>query len=147
MKKAAKFALYLLLLVFASCRFSTTFQDEPNERNQAEKVVDSMYHYVNLGDFEKSGLFFSKMFYSVTNESELYGIFSKTKEVLGVYQDKTLISWKTRRVEGAGPSSEYLLVYNVRYSKYNADETFRLKKEGGAIKIVSYNVNSTGFLK
>ena len=147
MKIVVKFVLCLFSVILISCSFSATFQDELDERNKAEKVVDSMYRYVNLGDMEKSGLFFSTMFYSVTNESELYGIFSKTKEVLGVYQDKTLVSWKTRRVEGASPSSEYLLVYNVRYSKYNADETFRLKKEGGAIKIVSYNVNSKGFLK
>ena len=147
MKIVIKFILCLLSIVVVSCSFSATYQDEVHERDKAEKVVDSMYRYVNLEDMEKAGLFFSKVFYSVTNESELYDIFSKTKQALGIYQDKNLVSWKTRRVEGPHPTAEYLLIYNVRYSKYNAVETFRLKKEGGAIKIVSYNVNSKGFLK
>jgi hypothetical protein len=78
--------------------------DEVSERNKAEKVVDGMYHYLHVGNFEKAGLFFGNTFYAATSKSELHEIFAKTKKSLGGYKNKTLISWKTRRIEGSNPS-------------------------------------------
>lgn len=147
MKKKIKLILCFLSLILVSCHFSATFQDEVNERDKAQDVVDSMYNNVNLRDLKKAAFFFADEFYAVTNESQLYEIFAKTRRVLGDYKSKTLISWKTARVEGDNPSSEYLLVYSVTYAKYKANETFRLKKDKGVVRIISYNVNSEGFLK
>ncbi len=88
-----------------------------------------------------------KLFFNVTNRDGLETIFKKTAETLGNYKYKKLIDWKTNRVEGSNAGADYLLIYEVTYDKYKAQETIRLIKEGSSIRIIGYNINSDGFLK
>ncbi|MFN0290112.1 hypothetical protein E5L68_001850 [Pedobacter helvus] len=56
MKIVVKFVLCLFSVILVSCSFSATFQDELDERNKAEKVVDSMYPPSGLSNFSSASI-------------------------------------------------------------------------------------------
>lgn len=142
-----KLWLCIALCWLTACTFNSTYLNEESEKAKAEKVTDSLYGFVSEQNYIAAEKLFSDIFFAVTNPEGLLKIFTKTNEVLGNYKSKKLIEWKTRRIEGSTPLTEYQLVYEIIYQKYKAIETIKLQESPSGIKIVTYNINSDGFLK
>lgn len=140
-------AVVLLLLVsINACTFNSIHVNEEREREQAASIMGSFYFAIQTKHFADVEFLFSETFYKTTTKDDLYRMLIKTQELLGEYKDGTLVDWKTRRVSGSNPLTEYTLVYDVRYDKYKARETINLKREKTGIKIISYNIASEGYL-
>jgi len=137
----------IILLTVVCCTFKSTYVNEDSQREKAEKIADSLYSHINKQQYEKCERLFSDKFFEVTGKNGLRDIFLKTRKSLGEYNSKKLIDWKTTRIEDTDSHIDYLLIYNVRYEKYEAMETIRLLNEDNTIKIIAYNVDSEGFLK
>lgn len=147
MKKVV-FSIIVIVVSFlcVECSFNGTYVDEASEKIKAEKITEKLYRSIDKKDYKNAEKLFSESFFKVTNRQMLNDIFIKTNSDLGKYKTKKLIDWKTKRIVGDNPSSEYLLVYDVSYKSFKAKETIHLLKEGQEIKIIGYNVNSEGFL-
>lgn len=145
-----KVVLSIIVIVVSflcvECSFNSTYVDEASEKIKAEKITEKLYSYISKKDYKNAEKLFSESFFKVTNRQMLNDIFIKTNSDLGEYKTKKLIDWKTKRIVGNSPSSEYLLIYDVSYKSFKAKETINLLKEGQEIKIIGYNVNSEGFL-
>lgn len=143
-----KLRLFVLFVLLSSCNFNAnvSFDNEEEEKENAQSVVALLYLYIAQNNYEKATTLFSDSFFKVDNKEKLLRTLSKTKELLGEFKDYKLEDWKTRRTKGSDAKTEYLLIYEVKYSKFKALETISLTKEGELIKITGYNVNSDGFI-
>ena len=144
-----KLLCYLIIcsLVFSSCNFNSHYTDKPLDRDEAERITVKFYYLLRDKNYNDTYKLFSPRFLEVTNTSKIEQIFKTSDEELGEIKDQSLVSWKTNVVKGSNPISEYLLVYDVKRSKFNSKETIRLEKENDTIKILSYNVQSDGFIE
>jgi len=146
MKKEIYLLMFISLLLF-SCKYNATYENDEIEKKEAEAVTEKLYKDLKGKDYLDAEKYFSSKFFQATSKEDLVGIFTKTNEKLGDFKSKNLIDWKTHKIVGSNPSSEYLLLYEIEYQKYPARETIRLIKEKDSIRIIGYNVNSEGFLK
>lgn len=147
MKKTILFLPIILGLIFTSCNSNSTNINDVADKEDAEKVIEEFYSYIDQNTFTKAEKLFSDEFYAVTSKVTLRDIFQKTNKNLGNYEKKVLVEWKTRRMTGTNSKTEYFFIYEVKYQKFKAKETVVLSKEkDGVIRIISYNVNSEGFL-
>jgi hypothetical protein len=150
MTKSLKFVIVSLIsILFISCTFKVNSkrQNSEEDKNDAEFVTSLFYTHLENKEYLKTHAFFSPKFFEVTSASELDSIFIKCDEKLGEIKNKNLANWETNIVIGTNSSSHYLLVYNVTREKYNSVETIRLTKESDKIKILSYYVQSDGYVK
>jgi hypothetical protein len=147
MKNITLRTLYIIIFLQSiSCNFNATYLDEESEKKKAEIVVDKFYDYIKNSEFKNTENLFSSKFYKITSKAVLNQIYLKTKNDLGTFKSKRLIDWKTRRIEGSKPSLDVFLKYEVEYEYFKAIETINLIMEENEIKILSYNINSEGFL-
>jgi hypothetical protein len=135
-------------LLVSGCSFNSTFTNNIEDRKDAEKVTNKLYELIKKKDYEATTVLFSKRFFDASNKEKLFEIFNATNVKLGSLEKTEIGQWETQRVEGTDPSANYALQYNNQYTNYQATETIRLTREkDGAIKIISYNINSDGFFK
>ncbi len=138
----------LVILLFNSCRFTSTFTNNVADRKDAEKITNQLYELLKKGRYEETTVLFSKRFFEVTSKEKLFEIFKATNVRLGELVQTKLEQWETQRVEGTDPSANYALQYINQYENYQATETIRLTREkDDQIKIIGYNITSDGFLK
>lgn len=135
-----------MIIVFAlcSCNLNTVHSNEKSDLQNAEKIVENLYDYLEEDLFLETHKLFSDKFFNVTPPDSLNSMFLRIKS-LGEYENKSLQDWRTLRVSGATPKAEYMLHYKVEYSLYSAQEIIRMEKEEDKIMIVSYEVYSEGF--
>jgi hypothetical protein len=128
------------------CNFNAnvSYENEEKEKEDAQSVIALFYMYSNKNDMVNIVNLFSDSFFKITNKQELRDFLSYKQMKLGEFKDYSLKDWKTNRVKGTNPKTEYLLIYDVKYSSYNAIETISLIKEDGKIKIFGYDVDSLG---
>lgn len=141
-------ALTGLCFLVLACNFNTSvsFTDEKTEKENAESTAALLYLYISQNNYEKVPELFSDSFFKTDSKEKLTQTLIKTNEILGQFQDYRLEQWKTQRTKGSGSKTEYLLIYKVKYSKFEAIEALSLVKEGEFIKIIGYNINSDGFI-
>ena len=140
--------IYILLFIslfLLSCNYNSYYTDREIDREEAERVTVKFFYLLRDSKHKETHSLFSKRFLKVTNTSKVDEIFNTSDTKLGKIENHTLETWHTNIVEGSNPKSEYLLVYNVKRSKFDSKETFRLEKENDTIKILGYNVQSDGF--
>ena len=146
LRKASFFII--LLLLFYSCNFNSTYLNREEDKKDAEKVANKYYDLIKAKNFEGTYGLFGDEFWKVTSKEKLKELFIATQEKLGKLDTTKLDHWETRIVKGTDPSSEYVLYYLNKYQKYPAEETLRLlKNEQGEIKILAFHINSDGFMK
>jgi len=138
-------ALSCLLLV--NCRLNGTTINEEYIKEDAVKVSDKLYGYIEKDNYTEADKLFSAQFFKVINKGSLHVFLKKNKELLGGFKSRVLSDWGSRNVVGTNPATECKLVYTSGYTKYNAVETISLIKEGGEMKIVGYHVDSDAYLK
>lgn len=143
-----KLRLVLLFVLLSSCNFNgnVSFDNEEEEKENAQSVAALFYLYIAQNNHEKATGLFSDSFFKVDSKEKLLKTLSRTNELLGEFKDYKLEDWKTRRTKGSDAKTEYLLVYEVKYSKFTALEKISLIKDGELIKIIGYNISSEGFL-
>jgi hypothetical protein len=137
----------LLFLVLTACNFNVnaSYENEENEKENAESKVALFYNNTEKNDITNVMNLFSDSFYKISDRNKFKTFLIEKKKTLGDFKSYVLEDWKTTRVEGTSPKTEYLLIYKVEYSKFSAVETFSLIKEKGEVKILGYHVDSKGF--
>lgn len=138
-----------MCFVVTACQFNTSMTNQNQDKVDGEKVANALYSLVSEDKFEETGKLFGEEFFAVATKEQLLEILNKTKVNLGKFEGNKLIDWSTKEISGSVDKTEYKMVYEVRYEKYTATETFLLLKKGddGPIKIIGYHVDSPGFLK
>jgi hypothetical protein len=139
--------ILLILVTMTTCRFNSQYLNREEDKRDAEKITNELFKLMTAKDYEATTKLFSKKFFEVTDKEKLFKIFSMTSEKLGVLERTEILTWETRRVEGSNPVADYAFVYKCTYEKFPAKTTIRLtREEDGQIRIISYNINSDGFL-
>lgn len=132
------------MLFLISCNLNTVYTNDLSDKAEAEEIAEQLYNHLEKGNLQEAQNLFSDKFFNVTPPDSLNSMFLRIKN-LGKYKNRTLKDWKTLRVAGSKPKAEYMLLYNVNYTSYSAQETLRMEKEGKKIMIVGYQVYSDGF--
>jgi hypothetical protein len=135
--------LFFMSVLLNSCNFNAnaSYENEKVEKEKAESVIGLLYLYTSMNSFDEVIHLFSDSFFKVSSKEKLKQFLEEKKQTLGDFKDYSLVNWKTNRVTGTNPKTEYLMVYEVKYTNYNATETISLVKENQEIKIIGYNVN------
>lgn len=147
MNKIKTLGTLLFSLSVLSCNFNANvnFENEEKEKENAESTAALMYLELSKKNYDKVTSLFSDSFFKTDSRENFIKVLSNKTEKLGDFQDYKLIEWKTSRTQGTNTNTQYLLVYEVKYSKFKATESLSMLKEGEAIKIIGYHVNSDGF--
>jgi len=144
MKKFKFTILFLGVLVLSSCNFSANvnFKDEKVEKDNAESTAALFYSAIGGKKIENTLGLFSDSIYKNQAEREKLKLFLVHKEKkLGDFKDYSLKEWKTARAIGTDSKTQYLLVYDVKYTSAETTETMILVNEKGKVKIWRYNVD------
>lgn len=128
------------MFIICSCNFNTVYKDEQSEKEKAEKVLAQFYQSIQSSEYDKTTNFLSNEFYKYTTREEYLSFLEKINKDYGNYLSRDLIDWRTIRVEGANPKSEYYLSYIVKYEKGITKESFKLEKESDTIYIFRYDL-------
>lgn len=147
MNKIKTLGTMLFSFLIFSCNFNANvnFENEEKEKEDAESTAAIMYLNLSRKEYEKVTDLFSDSFFKTDNRDNFIKFLSSNAKKLGDFQDYNLMEWKTSRSKGTNTNAQYLLVYDVKYSKFKATETLLMVKEGETIKIIGYHVNSAGF--
>lgn len=149
-RQAMKFtlpAIMFILLTMTACHFNSQYRNREEDKQDAEKITNQLFEQLKANDYEAANKLFSKKFFSVTDKETLFKIFSMTSEKLGPLKETEILKWETNRLEGSNPKAEYAFIYKCAFEKFPAKVTIRLiREEDGKIRIISYHVDSVGFL-
>lgn len=141
MKKFLMLIFTLTLLNSCNFNINANYENEKTEKENAESVISLFYLYTSRNSFDESINLFSDSFFKISSREKLKNFLEEKKKTLGDFKDYSLVYWKTNRITGANPKTEYLMVYEVKYTNYNATEAISLIKEDEKVKIIGYNVN------
>lgn len=136
-----------MFLLVASCSCNTSFTNRESDIKEAQDFANRFYDLLKSNDFDKTYSLYSKNFYDVTDTPELDKIYHGTLSNLGEIKSINMEQCETRVVKGTDSKSEYVMLYKVDRAKYASEEMIRLEKENNKMKILSYRVNSEGFVK
>jgi hypothetical protein len=135
-----------LFILLTSCHFNSTFNNRVEDKDDAQKTTEWFYDMLKSQDYKATYELFSDKFYAVTDTQKLSDLFHATNERLGSIETFNMVKCETHVIEGTDEQANYALIYSVKRKNYDSKETLVLDKENGKIKIVSYSVNSDGFL-
>lgn len=140
---------YIALVVLACSGCQFTQSNSFDDRDAAEKIANRFYDEISKKDYFAADTLFAREFLITTPTDSINKLFTRTNEILGEFKSNKLKDWSTRSVSGSINQTEYLLTYDVEYSKYKAVETFRMIKasDSETPRILHYHVASDGFFK
>lgn len=143
-----KIALCLsMFLLVASCSCNTSFTNRASDVKEAQDFANKFYDLLKSNDFDKTYSLYSKDFYENTDTPELNKIYQGTLSNLGEIKSTNMEQCETRVVNGTDSKAEYVMLYKVERAKYASEEMIRLEKQNNKMRILSYRVNSEGFVK
>ena len=134
-------------MVLIGCNFNATRTNLKSDRDRAIVVSDKLFDCLEHDNHECADRLFSKNFFESTPADSLHVIYGMSKEVLGDFKVRVLEEWKTTVVSGTNPVSEFLLVYNVEYTKHPAQIILGMTEENNEVKIQGYRILSEAFDK
>lgn len=134
--------LFMLLLLFVLCGCGV-FTAKP----EAEALVTRYFSAIKSGAYQDAVPLFSEEFYKEVSKKEFVQGLEKNREKLGTLEDYNLVSWKVN-VNSSKGGTEVILVYRVKYSQHEAQETFVVLKPfaTGPASIIAHNISYKGFL-
>ncbi len=140
---------YALLVIIACWGCQLSHSNSFDDRADAEKIANRFYDEISKKDYFAADTLFTREFLSTTPTDSIHLLFTRTNKILGDFKSNKLKDWSTRSVSGSINQTEYLLTYDVEYSKYKAVETFQMIKTSDNEKprIMHYHVASDGFFK
>ncbi len=119
------------------------------EKERAEAVVFSYHYRLQQNDLEGLLNLFSKDFFHATPREKMSLILKNINAKLGKFQSFTLSTWNVKaNMSTAGSGRIVTLVYDVKYEKQNAVETFVLVEPFGSdsMLIQGFDIRSDAFL-
>ena len=133
----------LFAFVFIGCNFNAnlSYENEISERENAESVAGKLYWHLSKNELSQIPSLFGDSFFETSDTQGLLNFLTEKRNTCGQFKEYKLISWKTHRTTGTNPISQYLLVYDVQYTKQVATEEISLIKEEGKIMISGYRVS------
>ncbi|WP_379784860.1 hypothetical protein [Flavobacterium psychroterrae] len=104
--------VFIFFNLLLSCNFNgnVSYENEEMEKENAQSVIGTFYMYSSKNDLDKAMSLFSDSFYKITNKKDLKDFLVSKNIKLGVFKDYSLRSWKTNRVIGTNPKTEYLFM-------------------------------------
>jgi hypothetical protein len=147
MKKLKIILCSFMFLLVASCSCNTSFTNRESDVKEAQDFANKFYDLLKANDFDKTYSLYSEDFYEVTDTPELNKIYQGTLSNLGEIKNINMEQCETRVVNGTDSKAEYVMLYKVDRAKYASEEMIRLEKQNSKMKILSYRVNSEGFVK
>lgn len=138
----------VIILILMGCHFNGQYLNREEDKSEAEMITNQFYTKIKNQEFNESLALFSDKFFEYSDRQELLKILTATNNKLGVLQSTKLEKWDSRVIEGSDPSSNYTFLYINQYEKFEARETIGLiKDDDGIVRIVSYNIDSMGFME
>lgn len=141
------FYIIPICLTFFSCHFNSTYNNREADKQDGEKAIAVFYELLKSKSIEDTYRLFDRRFFEVTDTQKLNEIYDISFSKLGNVESYDIEKWETQAVVGTDPKTNYVFLLKVRRSSYVSKETVTLQKENDEIKIISYHVNSEGFLR
>ncbi len=142
-----KIVFAVLCMALVGCDFNTTRTNLASDRDRAVAVSDKLFDCLEHSNYECADKLFSKEFFEATPKDSLHEIYRISRDVLGEFKVRTLEEWETSVVSGTNPVAEFLLLYNVEYTKHPAQVALFMVEEEGEVKIKVYRILSDAFDK
>lgn len=130
----------LLVFVLGGCG---VYQAKP----EAEALVTRYFAAIKAGAFQEVVPLFSEDFYKKMPKEELVKDLEKNNWKLGTLEEYTLLSIQVE-VNSSRGGTLVTLLYQVKYSHHEAQETFIVFKPStaGPAAIIRHQISSKGFL-
>lgn len=141
------FYIIPICLTLFSCHFNSTYNNREADKQDGEKAIAVFYELLKSKSIEETYRLFDRRFFEVTDTQKLNEIYDISFSKLGNVESYDIEKWETQAVVGTDPKTNYVFLLNVKRSSYVSKETVTLQKENDEIKIISYHVNSDGFLR
>lgn len=138
-KNISKILVIFVLLIGCNNNVNMSFENELSEKKDAESVAALLYMYSSRNDIKNIQNLFGKTFYRTNDTIKLKEYIINKEKEFGDFKDYKLLKWKTFRKIGTNPVNKYLLIYDVKYEKFEVIEEISLIKENDQIKIIGYH--------
>ena len=140
--------LLLILVLFSSCKFSTTFDNRKTDKDAAEKVVDRFYSFLKNQQVD-SALNLMHPYLLMSNDpAKLREFLQQTGLQMATIKERKLDHWETKVTEGLERDSDYGLYYIHSFPSNNLKVSIGLKKDfEQQLKIVNLQMDPNEFKK
>ncbi len=135
--------LVMLLLFFALSGCGVT-----SAKPEAEALVAQYFNAIKSGAFDEAARFFSEKPAEENSREELLNDLKDMRSQLGTLEDYELVHWGVTVTSQKSAGGTFVsLVYRVKYSLYETQETFIVLKPltGGPAAISRHEINSKRF--
>jgi hypothetical protein len=135
-------AFILAALLISACGVSSA-------KSESEALCAKYFEDVQKGTLREVLPLYGDEFYKVTSKEEWIKILEKIREKLGRIQAHNLVNWNVKvQANTFGSGTFVTLVYDVKYTSYDAQEAFLVLKPltGGPAKIIGHHINSKGLI-
>lgn len=145
-KKILLFFAALIFLIITGCHFNSSYNNREEDKKDGEIVISEFYELLKNGDFKATYKLFDKRFFEITDTQKLNEIYNLSLEKLGEVESYEIEKWETEAIIGTDSRTNYVFLCDVKRSNFTSKESITLIKEKDEITILSYYVNSAGFL-
>jgi len=131
-------AFLLPILLFASCTFSTSTINRPENIASAKAVGKRFYEELKTNDYPKTYQFYADTFFNKVDTSVLLNFYKTYHEKLGDVKSFTVANCDVKCTEGL---CSYKVVYDVRREKDVSKEVLIMTSSGNDMpKLIGYTV-------
>jgi hypothetical protein len=109
----------------------------------AQKEIASFHAQLNAGQFDQLYSAASPAWKQASSQSDSRQLFTAIHTKLGAYQSGKQNSWRVNYGTGG---TTILVLYDSKFQKGDAQETFTYRRSGNDTKLEGYNINSRALI-
>ena len=147
MVKKMKYYYLLLLVLFVSCKFSTEQTNQEKDRDEAQKVVDSLNSYLGAQKIDQARRLFHQSLLASNDSNKFREFLVNLGNQAPFIVNRKLDHWQTNVVKGLNGGSFYAMYY---LNKFKDGQELKIslilqRDDSDNIRISSYQASPDGF--
>lgn len=140
--------LLFVVILFSSCKFSTTFNNRKEDKDAAEKVVNQFYVFLKNNQIDSALSLMHPYLLRSNDPAKLREFLQQTSLQMPLLKDRKLDHWETKVTEGLERDSYYGLYYVNTYNTNLLKVSIELKNDlEQHIKIINLQLDPNEFKK
>lgn len=138
--------LCLATLIFPGCKPKSHDSITDDDQKQGEAFAEQFYTLLKKKDYKKTYNLFGNFFYSKSDTAGLQRIYDSTVVLLGDMIDFKM-TMNAIEIRGGNENfTEYRMIYKVKRTKHDSEESICLHKKEDKLEIMYYFVESESLL-
>lgn len=131
-----RYLIAALILLLSACSGG-------EDLDSAEKAIDRFHSELNAGNFERIHENAAPEWKKASSKADMVQLFQAVRNKLGPFVSGKQNGWRVNYTTGG---TFVLVLFESKYQKGDATETFTFRRSGESAQLVGYNINSRALI-